>query len=67
MLSAGSTRCIELARGVIERLLALAPSTEIRRTGALQRLLRDIHVFQHQHAMTPLIVYEQYGRRFLST
>lgn len=66
LLSAGSVRCIELARGVIERLLALAPSTEIHRTGSLQRLLRDIHVFQHQHAMTPHIAYEQYGRRFFT-
>jgi len=67
LLSAGSTRCIELARGVIERLLALAPSTAIHRTGSLQRLLRDIHVFQHQHAMTPHIAYEQYGRRFFAS
>jgi alkylation response protein AidB-like acyl-CoA dehydrogenase len=66
LVSAGSTRCIELARGVIERLLALAPSTEMHRTGALQRLLRDVHVFQHQHAMTPFITYELYGRRYFS-
>lgn len=67
LLSPGSVRCIELARGVIERLLALAPSTEIHRSGALQRLLRDIHTFQHQHAMTPHIAYEQYGRRFFAS
>jgi len=66
LVSAGSVRCIELARGVIERLLALAPSTEVHRTGALQRLLRDIHVFQHQHAMTPHIAYELYGRSFFA-
>ncbi|MDG2005423.1 MAG: hypothetical protein P8J20_19035 [Novosphingobium sp.] len=67
LISASSVRCIELARGVIERLLALAPSTQIHRSGALQRLLRDVHVFQHQHAMTPFINYEQYGRNFFDS
>lgn len=66
LISTGSVRCIELARGVIERLLALAPSTQIHRSGSLQRLLRDVHVFQHQHAMTPFINYEQFGRNFFA-
>lgn len=66
VLSIGSVRCMELARGVIESLFALAPSTEILRTKSLQRLLRDIHVFEHQHAASPFINYEIYGRRFLS-
>jgi hypothetical protein len=59
-------RCFELARGVIESLLALAPSTEIHRSGALHRLLRNVHVFQHQHTMAPFINYEQYGRNFFA-
>jgi len=62
----GSVRCFELAKGVVERLLALAPSTEIHRTQPIQRLLRDIHVFQHQHAATPFINYEAFGRRFFA-
>ncbi|MGE3690530.1 MAG: acyl-CoA dehydrogenase family protein [Novosphingobium sp.] len=66
LVSVGSVRCFELARGVIERLFALAPSGQVHRTQSLQRLLRDIHVFQHQHAMTPFINYELYGRRFFA-
>jgi alkylation response protein AidB-like acyl-CoA dehydrogenase len=62
----GSVRCFELARGVVERLLAVAPSTEIHRTQPIQRLVRDIHVFQHQHAATPFINYEAFGRRFFA-
>jgi alkylation response protein AidB-like acyl-CoA dehydrogenase len=67
VLSIGSVRCLELARGVIESLFALAPSTEIHRTKSLQRLLRDVHVFEHQHAASPFINYELYGRRFLAS
>ena len=67
VLSIGSVRCLELARGVIESLFALAPSTEIHRTKSLQRLLRDVHVFEHQHAASPFINYELYGRAFLSS
>ena len=63
----GSVRCFELARGVIERLLALCPSTEVFRNKPLQRLLRDAHVFQHQHAITPFINYELYGRTFFKS
>ena len=67
VLSIGSVRCFELARGVIENLFALAPSSEIYRTKALQRLLRDVHVFEHQHAAAPFINYELYGRRFFAS
>lgn len=66
VLSIGSVRCFELARGVIESLFALAPSSEIHRTKPLQRLLRDVHVFEHQHAAAPFINYELYGRRFFA-
>jgi alkylation response protein AidB-like acyl-CoA dehydrogenase len=66
VLSIGSVRCLELARGVIENLFALAPSTEIHRTKSLQRLLRDVHVFEHQHAASPFINYELYGRRLFA-
>ena len=62
----GSVRCFELAKDVVEQLLALAPSSEVHRTQPLQRLLRDIHVFQHQHAATPFINYEMFGRKFLA-
>jgi hypothetical protein len=61
--SIASVRCLEMTRGIIEGLLDLAPSTDVHRTQPLQRLLRDIHVFQHQHAMTPFISYELFGRR----
>ena len=67
VLSIGSVRCLELARGVIEGLFALAPSTEIHKTKSLQRLLRDVHVFEHQHAASPFINYELYGRRFFGS
>jgi alkylation response protein AidB-like acyl-CoA dehydrogenase len=67
VLSLGSVRCLELARGIIESLFALAPSTEIHRSKSLQRLLRDVHVFQHQHAASPFITYELYGRRFFAS
>jgi alkylation response protein AidB-like acyl-CoA dehydrogenase len=64
--SVGPVRCFELARQIVERFLALCPSTEIHRTQPLQRLLRDMHVFEHQHAMTPFINYELYGRKFFA-
>jgi alkylation response protein AidB-like acyl-CoA dehydrogenase len=67
VLSIGSVRCLELARDVIESLFALSPSTEIHRTKSLQRLLRDVHVFEHQHAASPFINYELYGRRLLAS
>ena len=66
VLSIGAVRCFELARGVIESLFALAPSSEIHRTRPLQRLLRDVHVFEHQHAASPFINYELYGRKFFA-
>jgi 3-hydroxy-9,10-secoandrosta-1,3,5(10)-triene-9,17-dione monooxygenase len=65
--SIGPVRCFEFARGVVERLFALCPSTEIHRTKPIQRLLRDMHVFEHQHALTPFINYELYGRRLLTS
>lgn len=67
VLSLGSVRCLELARGIIERLFSLAPSTEIHRTKSLQRLLRDVHVFEHRHAASPFINYELHGRRFFAS
>jgi hypothetical protein len=67
VLSLGSVRCLELARRVIEGLFALAPSSEISRAKSLQRLLRDVHVFEHQHAGSPFINYELYGRRFFAS
>ena len=66
VVAVGAVRCFELARGVIESLFALAPSSEIQRTRSLQRLLRDVHVFEHQHAAAPYINYELYGRRFFA-
>jgi alkylation response protein AidB-like acyl-CoA dehydrogenase len=63
----GSVRCFELARAVIERLFTLCPSAEIHRTRSMQRLLRDVHVFQHQHAASPFINYELYGRKFFAS
>lgn len=66
-LALGSVRCFEIAREVIERLFALCPSSEIRRSRAIQRLLRDIHVFEHQHAATPFINYERAGRLLLAS
>jgi alkylation response protein AidB-like acyl-CoA dehydrogenase len=66
VMAIGSVRCFELARGIIERLFALCPSTEIHRTRPIQRLLRDIHVFEHQHAATPFINYELFGRSFFA-
>jgi alkylation response protein AidB-like acyl-CoA dehydrogenase len=66
VLAIGPVRCFELARGVIESLFALAPSTEIQRARPLQRLLRDVHAFQHQHAAAPYIAYEQFGRRLFA-
>jgi 3-hydroxy-9,10-secoandrosta-1,3,5(10)-triene-9,17-dione monooxygenase len=67
IMSIGPVRCFELARGVVERLFALCPSTEIHRTKPIQRLLRDIHVFEHQHAASPYINYELYGRKFFAS
>src|SRR5262249_27218000 len=63
LLSAGGVRCWQLAREVIESLYALCPSTEIHLAKPIQRLVRDVHVFQHQHAMTPFISFELYGRK----
>lgn len=66
VMSIGSVRCFELARGIIERLFALCPSSEIQRTKSLQRLLRDIHVFERQHAATPFLNYEMFGKKFFA-
>jgi 3-hydroxy-9,10-secoandrosta-1,3,5(10)-triene-9,17-dione monooxygenase len=65
ILSVGSVRCFELARGVVESLYDLCPSGEIHLERPIQRLMRDVHVFQHQHAMTPFINYELFGRKLL--
>ena len=64
IMAIGGVRCFELARGIIERLFALCPSSEIQLTQPLQRLVRDIHVFQHQHAATPYSSYQLFGRKF---
>jgi alkylation response protein AidB-like acyl-CoA dehydrogenase len=66
IMAIGGVRCFELARGIIERLFALCPSSEVQLTQPLQRLVRDIHVFQHQHAATPYSSYELFGRRFFA-
>jgi 3-hydroxy-9,10-secoandrosta-1,3,5(10)-triene-9,17-dione monooxygenase len=66
IMAIGAVRCFELARGIIERLFALCPSSEVQLTQPLQRLIRDTHVFQHQHAATPYSSYELYGRRFFA-
>lgn len=66
VMGIGSVRCFELARRLIERLLDLCPSSEIHRSKPIQRLLRDIHVFEHQHAATPFANYELFGRRFFA-
>jgi alkylation response protein AidB-like acyl-CoA dehydrogenase len=67
LISAGGVRCWQLAREVIEILYALCPSTEIHLTSPIQRLLRDVHVFQHQHAMAPFIAFELYGRKLCAS
>jgi alkylation response protein AidB-like acyl-CoA dehydrogenase len=66
VMGIGSVRCFELTRGIVERLLALCPSSEIKRSQPIQRLLRDIHVFEHQHAATPYLNYEMFGRKFFA-
>jgi alkylation response protein AidB-like acyl-CoA dehydrogenase len=66
VMGIGSVRCFELTRGIVERLLALCPSSEIQRSRPIQRLLRDIHVFEHQHAATPFLNYEMFGRKFFA-
>jgi alkylation response protein AidB-like acyl-CoA dehydrogenase len=63
IVSVGSVRCFELARGVIEGLFDICPSTEVDLSRPIQRLMRDIQVFQHQHAVAPFINYELYGRK----
>lgn len=66
VMAIGSVRCFELTRALIERLLDLCPSSEIQRSKPIQRLLRDIHVFEHQHAASPFANYELFGRRFFT-
>jgi len=66
VMGIGSVRCFELTRALVERLLDLCPSSEIQRSKPIQRLLRDIHVFEHQHAATPFANYELFGRRFFA-
>jgi hypothetical protein len=63
MLGPGSACCFRLAREAIEGLYALCPSADIHLDRPIQRLVRDVHVFEHQHAVTPFVNYELYGRR----
>jgi alkylation response protein AidB-like acyl-CoA dehydrogenase len=67
ILGAGSSGCFRLAREAIEGLYALCPSAEIHLDTPIQRLVRDVHVFEHQHALTPFINYELYGRVLCSS
>jgi alkylation response protein AidB-like acyl-CoA dehydrogenase len=67
ILGAGSSCCFRLAREAIEGLYALCPSAEIHLERPMQRLIRDVHVFEHQHAITPFINYELYGRQLCSS
>jgi alkylation response protein AidB-like acyl-CoA dehydrogenase len=67
ILGAGSSGCFRLAREAIEGLYALCPSAEIHLERPMQRLIRDVHVFEHQHALTPFINYELYGRVLCSS
>jgi hypothetical protein len=61
-------RCLteDSSRTLVERLLALCPSSEVHRAKPIQRLLRDMHVFEHQHAATPFANYELFGRKFVA-
>jgi 3-hydroxy-9,10-secoandrosta-1,3,5(10)-triene-9,17-dione monooxygenase len=62
IFGAGSARCLQLAREAIEGLYALCPSADIRLESPIQRLVRDVHVFEHQPGITPFINLELYGR-----
>jgi alkylation response protein AidB-like acyl-CoA dehydrogenase len=62
VLQATSTACMRLAREAIEALYEVCPSSELKTDRPLQRLLRDVHAFEHQHALTPFICNELYGR-----
>ncbi len=63
ILGAGSARCLQLAREAIEGLYALCPSADIHLTRPIQRLVRDVHVFEHQPGITPFVNLELYGRQ----
>jgi alkylation response protein AidB-like acyl-CoA dehydrogenase len=67
ILGAGSSCCFRLAREAIEALYAVCPSAEIHLERPIQRLIRDVHVFEHQHAITPFINYELYGRQLCAS
>ena len=67
ILPAGSAGCFRLAREAIETLYAVCPSVEIQLERPIQRLLRDMHVFEHQHAISLYTNYELYGRQFCAT
>jgi alkylation response protein AidB-like acyl-CoA dehydrogenase len=58
----GSARCFRLARETIQTLFELCPSSEIHSERPIQRLLRDVYVFEHQHANSLYINNELYGR-----
>jgi alkylation response protein AidB-like acyl-CoA dehydrogenase len=63
IIRAGHARCFRLAREAIEALYEVCPSSEIYSTTPIQRLLRDVHVFEHQHQLAPFINNELSGRR----
>ena len=62
ILGAGSAGCLRLAREAIEALYALSPSADIHLESPIQRLVRDVAVFEHQPGITPFINFELYGR-----
>jgi hypothetical protein len=63
ILPAGAAVCLKLAQDAIETLYALCPSTEVHTDRPIQRLMRDLRVFDHQHALSPFINDELVGRK----
>ena len=61
LLLATGTACFRLAREVIEALYEAAPSGVIGLDYPLQRLLRDVLAFEHQHAFSSFIGHALYG------
>jgi alkylation response protein AidB-like acyl-CoA dehydrogenase len=62
LLMATSTGCFRLAREAIEVLSEASPSFTIGLDYPVQRLLRDAHAFEHQHAFSSFIGHQLYGR-----
>jgi alkylation response protein AidB-like acyl-CoA dehydrogenase len=62
LLEATSTGCFRLAREAIDQLYEVCPSSELNTERPIQRLFRDAHAFEHQHALTQFIALELYGR-----